>query len=57
MKRKLMTSVEWAENECRKSCGGRLAKVFEEKGYNVRSSDIIQRCEGVEEYDFFLLIT
>lgn len=40
--------------EC--ACGEKhLAKVFEEKGYNVRSSDIIQRCEGVEEYDFLSL--
>jgi len=29
-----------------------LSKVFEAHGYTVRSSDIVARCEGVEEKDF-----
>lgn len=37
--------------EC--ACGERhLSKVLEKRGFNVRSSDIIQRCDDIEEYDF-----
>lgn len=37
--------------EC--ACGERhLSKVLEKRGFNVRSSDIIKRCDDIEEYDF-----
>lgn len=37
--------------EC--ACGERhLSNVLEKRGFNVRSSDIIKRCDDIEEYDF-----
>jgi len=37
--------------EC--ACGERhLSNVLEKRGFNVRSSDIIKRCDNIEEYDF-----
>ncbi len=37
--------------EC--ACGRKhLSNVLEKRGFNVRSSDIIQRCDNIEEYDF-----
>ena len=37
--------------EC--ACGElHLSNVFKNHGFNVKSSDIISRCDGVEEYDF-----
>lgn len=37
--------------EC--ACGEKhLSKVLEDAGYNVRNSDLIERCEGVEILDF-----
>ena len=34
-----------------------ISKVLKEHGYEVRSSDIVSRCEGVEEKDFLLFNT
>lgn len=37
--------------EC--ACGEKhLSNVLEKRGFNVRSSDIIKRCDDIEEYDF-----
>lgn len=37
--------------EC--ACGEKhMSNVLEKRGYNVRSSDIIKRCDDIEEYDF-----
>lgn len=37
--------------EC--ACGEKhMSNVLEKRGFNVRSSDIIQRCDDIEEYDF-----
>jgi len=37
--------------EC--ACGEKhLSNVLEKRGFNVRSSDIIKRCDNIEEYDF-----
>ena len=37
--------------EC--ACGEKhMSNVLEKRGFNVRSSDIIKRCDDIEEYDF-----
>ena len=50
---KLLLEVEtFNKNVWECACGEKhLSKVFEDKGYNVRSSDIVERC-GNEVFDF-----